>query len=52
MVESVEIAPHLQSWFVLFSHKFVRSAAFSTFMAQPFAVMSRPLIIRAGEARP
>jgi lipopolysaccharide biosynthesis protein len=49
MVESVEIAPHLQSWFVLLQPQVVRSAAFSTFMAQPFAVMSRPLIIRAGE---
>ena len=49
MVESVEIAPHLQSWFVLLEPRAVRSAAFKAIMAQPFAAMSRPQIVRAGE---
>lgn len=49
MVESVEIAPHLQSWFVLLQPQVVRSAAFSSIMALPFAAMTRREIVRAGE---
>ncbi len=49
MVESVEIAPHLQSWFVLFEPQVVRSAAFRSIMAQPFTTMTRPGIIKSGE---
>jgi lipopolysaccharide biosynthesis protein len=49
MVESVEIAPHLQSWFVLFQPWVVRHAALNAILAQPFAVMTRPQIVRAGE---
>ena len=49
MVESVEITPHLQSWFVLLQPQVVRSAAFRSIMAQPFTTMTRPEIIRFGE---
>lgn len=49
MVESVEVAPHLQSWFVLLQPQAVRSAAFKAILAQPFASMKRPQIVRAGE---
>ena len=49
MVESVEIAPHLQSWFLLFEPQVVRSAAFRSIMAQPFTTMMRPEIIKSGE---
>lgn len=49
MVESVEIAPHLQSWFVLLQPRVVRSTAFKSIMAQPFAAMARRDIIRSGE---
>jgi lipopolysaccharide biosynthesis protein len=49
MVESVEIASHLQSWFVLLQPQVVRSAAFRSIMAQPFTAMGRPEIIRSGE---
>ena len=49
MVESVEIDPHLQSWFVLLQPHVVRSAAFRSVMAQPFATMARRDIIRSGE---
>jgi len=49
MVESVEIAPHLQSWFVLLQPHVVRSTAFKSIMAQPFAAMTRGEIIRSGE---
>lgn len=49
MVESVEIVPHLQSWFVLVQPQAVRSAAFKAILAQPFAAMTRPQIVRAGE---
>jgi lipopolysaccharide biosynthesis protein len=49
MVESVEIAPHLQSWFILLQPQVVRSAAFRSIIGQPFAAMTRPQIVRAGE---
>ena len=49
MVESVEIAPHLQSWFILLQPQVVRSVAFRSIMAQPFAAMTRPEIIKSGE---
>jgi lipopolysaccharide biosynthesis protein len=49
MVESVEIAPHLQSWFVLLEPWVVRSAAFSAILAQPFAGMTRKQIVLNGE---
>ena len=49
MVESVEIAPHLQSWFVLLEPQVVRSGAFGAILAQPFAVMTRQQIVQNGE---
>ena len=49
MVESEEIDRHLQSWFVLLQPQAVRSAAFKTILAQPFASMTRPQIVRVGE---
>jgi lipopolysaccharide biosynthesis protein len=49
MVESVEIAPHLQSWFLLLPPHVVRSAAFGAILAQPFANMTRKQIVRNGE---
>jgi lipopolysaccharide biosynthesis protein len=49
MVESVEIAPHLQSWFVLLQPQVVRSAAFKSIIAQRFTAMTRREIVRAGE---
>jgi len=49
MAETVEIAPHLQSWFVLLQPWVVRHAAFKAILAQPFATMTRPQIVRAGE---
>ena len=49
MVESVEIAPHLQSWFVLLEPRVVRSAAFGKILAQPFSDMTKQQIILNGE---
>jgi lipopolysaccharide biosynthesis protein len=49
MVESVEVAPHLQSWFVLLESWVVRHAAFRAILAQPFAAMTRKQIILNGE---
>lgn len=49
MVESVEMTPHLQSWFVLLQPHVVRSTAFRSIMAQPFTTMTRREIIRFGE---
>lgn len=49
MVETVEIAPHLQSWFVLLQPQAARSAAFRSLLAQPFVTMPRREIVTAGE---
>jgi len=49
MVESVEIAPHLQSWFLLLQPQVIRSPAFRSIMSQPFTTMTRREIIRSGE---
>jgi lipopolysaccharide biosynthesis protein len=49
MVESVEAAPHLQSWFVLLEPQVVRSAAFRAILAQPFAAMTKKQIVLEGE---
>jgi lipopolysaccharide biosynthesis protein len=49
MAESVEIAPHLQSWFVLLEPQVVRHPAFKAILTQPFAAMTRPQIVRLGE---
>jgi lipopolysaccharide biosynthesis protein len=49
LVESVEIAPHLQSWFLLFEPWVVKSAEFKAILAQPFSAMTKREIIRFGE---
>jgi lipopolysaccharide biosynthesis protein len=49
LVESVEIEPHLQSWFLLFEPWVVRSAEFKSILAQPFSSMTRRQIVRNGE---
>jgi lipopolysaccharide biosynthesis protein len=49
LVESVEIAPHLQSWFLLFEPWVVKSAEFGEILAQPFSAMTRRQIIQNGE---
>ena len=48
-VESVDMSPHLQSWFLLFENRVVRDRAFSDLMRQPFARMNKADIIRHGE---
>lgn len=49
MVESVEVAPHLQSWFLLFEPWVVQNAEFTAILAQPFATMTKKEIITKGE---
>lgn len=49
MVETVEIAPHLQSWFLLLEPWAARSASLSEVLAQPFFAMSKRQIIEHGE---
>lgn len=49
MVESVEISPHLQSWFLLFEPWVVCSDVFKTIFAQPFHTMNKGKIITHGE---
>lgn len=49
MVESVQIAPHLQSWFLLFEPWVVSSEVFEILFAQPFRAMNKRQIIAQGE---
>jgi lipopolysaccharide biosynthesis protein len=49
LAESVEIAPHLQSWFLLFEPWVVQHAVFANLLMQPFSTMSKPDIIANGE---
>jgi len=49
MVESIEIAPHLQSWFLLFEPWVARNPVLQEIMAQPFSSMTKPQIITNGE---
>ena len=49
MVESREIAPHLQSWFLLFSPAAWRHPAFERAFGQNFAAMSKAEIIERAE---
>jgi hypothetical protein len=48
-VESLQGAPHLQSWFVLLQPQAYRSAAFRAALTQPFQNMDKAEIIKAGE---
>src|SRR5262245_49341428 len=49
MVESLAVAPHLQSWFLLFESHVVRSPAFRAAFEQPFKDMTKDDVIKAGE---
>ena len=49
MVESGEIAPHLQSWFLLFSPAAYRHPSFERTFGQDFTAMPKSEIIRNGE---
>lgn len=49
MVESIEIAPHLQSWFLLFEPWVVHDRTFTSFLAQPFSTMTKGQIIERAE---
>lgn len=49
MVESREIAPHLQSWFLLFEPNVVHHGAFRQMLEQPFPAMAKRQIILRGE---
>jgi Rhamnan synthesis protein F len=49
MVESDEIAPHMQSWFLLFSSNAYRDPSFEATFSQDFAAMPKSDIIRNGE---
>jgi lipopolysaccharide biosynthesis protein len=49
LVESIEIAPHLQSWFLLFEQRVIGSPAFTAILSQPFSVMTKRQIIASGE---
>ncbi len=48
-VESAEITPHPQSWFLLFEPRVVRHPAFAQALGQPFVAMSKKQIIAQGE---
>jgi lipopolysaccharide biosynthesis protein len=48
-VESIEVAPHLQSWFLLFEQRVVRHTAFTAMLARPYSAMSKREIILQGE---
>lgn len=49
MVESMEAAPHLQSWFLLFEPWVARHEVIREFMAQPFGKMNKKQVIACGE---
>lgn len=49
MVESIEIAPHLQSWFLLFEPWVVRHDALKAVLGQQFFAMTKKQIIENGE---
>lgn len=49
MVESIQIVPHLQSWFLLFEPWIVRHETFKQILAQPFHGAAKKQIIEQGE---
>jgi lipopolysaccharide biosynthesis protein len=49
LVESVEVAPHLQSWFLLFEPWVLKNAKFRAIFAQPFSAMTKKQIIARAE---
>lgn len=48
-VESIEIAPHLQSWFLLFEPWVLKNAEFRSILDQPFSVMTKRQVVQNGE---
>ncbi len=48
-VESIEIAPHLQAWFVLLEPDVVRHPVLKSLLSRPFAAMTKQQIIVKGE---
>lgn len=48
-VESIEIAPHLQSWFLLFEPRVVEDPAFTAVLSRSYGAMSKQQIIAQGE---
>lgn len=49
MVESLDVAPHLQSWFLLFENHVAQSAVLRNVLFQDFESLTKPEIIRKGE---
>lgn len=49
LVESIEIAPHLQSWFLLFEPGVVQHPAFRAALSHPYAAMTKWQIVTEGE---
>jgi lipopolysaccharide biosynthesis protein len=49
LVESIEIAPHLQSWFLLFEPWVLKSGEFRAIFSQPFSAMTKRQIVQNGE---
>lgn len=49
MVESTQIAPHLQSWFLLFEPWVIRHETFSQVLSLPFPAMAKKQIVAQGE---
>lgn len=48
-VESIDVSPHLQSWFLLFEPHVARGAVLKEILSQPFAQMPKDQIILEGE---
>src|ERR1700683_4387885 len=48
MVENTQIAPHLQSWFLLFEPWVVRDETFSQVFSQPFGTMTKRQLVAQG----
>jgi lipopolysaccharide biosynthesis protein len=48
-VESIEIAQHIQSWFLLFERAVTKSAEFTDILHRPFSTMTKKEIIQRGE---
>jgi lipopolysaccharide biosynthesis protein len=49
LVESIEIAPHLQAWLMLFEPAVVRHPALKAILSRPYAAMTKQQIIVEGE---
>jgi lipopolysaccharide biosynthesis protein len=49
LIECNLTAPHLQSWFLLLENRVAQGDVFAAVMSQPFAQMTKPDIVVAGE---